>query len=81
MDFIKESNFYEFWTSDNPVVKYNPYGNLGLIIDGIQLFFPLSPKFSLCILDPFCYSNFKEYKEFDILMVLIILKSGSFKNY
>lgn len=23
--------------------------------------------FSLCILDPFCYSNFKEYKEFDIL--------------
>ena len=51
----------------NAPTSYNPYGNLGLIIDGIQLFFPLSPKFSLCILDPFCYSNFKEYKEFDIL--------------
>lgn len=41
--------------------------NLGVIVEGIQLFFPLSPKFCLCILDPFCYSNFKEYKEFDIL--------------
>jgi hypothetical protein len=64
---LKNQTSMNFWTSDNPVVKYNPYGNLGLIIDGIQLFFPLSPKFSLCILDPFCYSNFKEYKEFDIL--------------
>ena len=64
---LKNQTSMNFWTSDNPVVKYNPYGNLGLIIDGIQLFFPLSPKFSLCILDPVCYSNFKEYKEFDIL--------------
>lgn len=64
---LKNQTSMNFWTSDNPVVKYNPYGNLGLIIDGIQLFFPLSPKFSLCILDPSCYSNFKEYKEFDIL--------------
>lgn len=64
---LKNQTSMNFWTSDNPVVKYNPYGNLGLIVEGIQLFFPLSPKFCLCILNPFCYSNFKEYKEFDIV--------------
>lgn len=64
---LKNQTSMNFWTSDNPVVKYNPYGNLGLFVDGIQLFFPLSPKFCLCILDPFCYSNFNETKEFNIL--------------
>ena len=46
-----------FWTSDHPIIRYNPYksefvGNLGLISKGIQLHMPLSPKLALTICDP-----------------------------
>jgi hypothetical protein len=45
-----------YWTSDNPVCKHNEtpasfYGNLGLLSPGIQIIFPLSPKFLLFIFD------------------------------
>lgn len=74
-----------FWTSDSPIVKFNPflteYGNLGLSSPGIQLFFPLSPKLCLCLLDPKRYitynkmrygekeHHFKDYIEVDVYAV------------
>lgn len=49
-----------YWTSDHPVSLHNdinlyPYGNLGLTSKGIQIYFPLTPKISLCICDPVRY--------------------------
>jgi len=54
-----------FWTSDHPVNRYNPIdksplGNLGLLCDGIQMFFPLTPRLALCICDPFQYFPYPE---------------------
>ncbi|MDP2684737.1 MAG: DUF4238 domain-containing protein [bacterium] len=48
---------YNFWTSDNPVYRYNKptsgfYGNLGLLSSGIQIIFPITSKLLLLILDP-----------------------------
>jgi hypothetical protein len=45
-----------FFTSDNPVIKYNPLndgvtGNLGLLSEGIQIYFPISPTHALIICD------------------------------
>lgn len=44
-----------FWISDHPVNRYNPfnspYGNRGLLSPGINIFFPITPKISLCLLD------------------------------
>jgi hypothetical protein len=49
-----------FWTSDNPVCRFNPidlkpYGNLGLLSRGIQVFFPLTPHLILVFCDPLEY--------------------------
>jgi hypothetical protein len=49
-----------FWTSDNPLTKYNPQkddfqGTLGLLSKGIQLFIPLSPAMVLGFVDPDAY--------------------------
>jgi hypothetical protein len=46
-----------FYLSDNPVVLQNwndfgPYGNLGLLSPGIQVYCPLSPTLMLGIVDP-----------------------------
>jgi hypothetical protein len=52
-----------FWTSDNPVVPYdNLYsskGQPGAFLDtrGIQIFFPISPKFLLLMLTPGYYRS------------------------
>ena len=45
------------WSSDHPVTRYNPIdlrprGNLGLLCPGIEIYFPLNPKLSLCIRNP-----------------------------
>jgi hypothetical protein len=46
----------EFCTSDNPVLRFNPFddaaGNLGLLCPGICLQLALSPSLLLCIIDP-----------------------------
>jgi hypothetical protein len=47
-----------FWTSDNPIVRYNPHkselvGNLGLESPGIQLHIPITPALAVIICDPF----------------------------
>lgn len=46
-----------YWTSDHPINLYNPisfgpFGNLGLLSKGIQIYFPLTIKLSLCLCDP-----------------------------
>ncbi len=58
---IENKSKFPFWTSDNPVVKYNsfnhfPYGNLGLTKLGIEIHFPLNPKLCLIICDPVSFS-------------------------
>lgn len=44
-----------FWTSDHPINRFNPIkdplGNLGFLSRGIQIFFPLTPRLSLCLCD------------------------------
>ena len=45
--FLDNKTELNFWTSDNPVVLCNKQGNLGLDIDHIHIFFPLSPKYCL----------------------------------
>jgi hypothetical protein len=54
-----------FWTSDNPVTRYNPvdlrpFGNLGLLSRGIQVYFPLTPRLSLLYYDPTSYAKLPE---------------------
>jgi hypothetical protein len=51
-----------FWTSDHPINRHNPtdyepYGNLGTLCTGIQIFFPLTPKLSIAFYDPITYFN------------------------
>ena len=45
-----------FLIGDNPIALHNdrtfgPYGNLGLAVPGIQIFLPISPKFTLAMWD------------------------------
>jgi len=56
-----------FWTSDNPIIRYNPHksdliGNLGLQSQGIQLHIPLNPDLALIICDPFGYRHMESVK-------------------
>ena len=51
-----------FWTSDNPTVKWNnvdhgSYGNLGFTCRGFELHFPLSPNLLLILCDPVAFSH------------------------
>ncbi|KKN08125.1 hypothetical protein LCGC14_1060000 [marine sediment metagenome] len=53
---------YSFWIGDNPVVWSNsvdmgPYGNLGLAVFGVELYMPLSPKYSLLLMCPLHYQQ------------------------
>lgn len=61
---IKNKTEIPFWTSDNPIVRYNPQGNIGLESDYIHIFFPINPKLCLCLVDPTKYINFNELNEF-----------------
>lgn len=49
-----------FWTSDHPINRFNPldlspYGNLGLLSRGIEIFFPLTPHLGIAFCDPVEY--------------------------
>ena len=51
-----------FWTSDNPIIRYNPHksefiDNLGLKSRGIQLHIPISPWLAIIICDPNEYAH------------------------
>ncbi len=57
---LENNSDIPFWTSDNPVVMFNPLnqpnrGNLGFASKGIQIYFPLSPKFCLTVVDGSAY--------------------------
>lgn len=59
----KNSNFI---ISDNPVVKDNsfdqsPYGNLGILSPGIEMYLPLSPRYCLYIICPELASANKQF--------------------
>jgi hypothetical protein len=65
MDFrlLKACDGTEFITSDNPAVMYNQLmefetigGNTGLASKGLQIFFPLSPKYMLVFFDRAVYA-------------------------
>ena len=50
-----------YLTSDNPITRHNlfrhdPYGNMGLLCQGIELHFPLNPKLCLLTCDPATYA-------------------------
>lgn len=54
---IVNKSIFPFWTSDNPVIKYNkidlsPYGNLGLDCRGFEMHIPLNSKLCLIVCDP-----------------------------
>ncbi len=58
----------EFYTSDHPVVVFNPiysgntivgYGSASYRAEGVEIFFPLSPKLCLILYDP----NKSEYRK------------------
>lgn len=55
-----------FYTSDNPLVRYNPIGKMGFACDYIQVYYPINPRIMLCLIDPFNYKkipkNFKIQK-------------------
>lgn len=57
---IENNTKMPFWTSDHPVNRFNPedwspYGNLGLLSQGIQICFPLTSRLSLSVVDPIEY--------------------------
>ncbi len=63
-----------FWTSDNPIARFNPFKfekvpNMGLIFHGMQVYFPLSNKLCLCMLDPFIYRSYNKMERIDPLYV------------
>ena len=54
-----------FWTSDHPVNRFNPvdtfpFGNLGILSRGMQIFFPLTPTLALCLCDLVEYFPYPE---------------------
>lgn len=64
MKWMLIRNTYDvpFWTSDHPVTKWNDedqgiFRNLGYLSSGIQIFFPLTPKLTLCFCDPVKYDS------------------------
>lgn len=62
---LDNSTEIPFFTSDNPIVLFNPFnlghfGNLGLLSQGIQIYFPLNNELCLCLLDPKSYRNYKK---------------------
>jgi len=82
--FINKTNL-PCWTSDHPVNRYNPidltpYGNLGLLSPGIQIYFPLSYNLSLCICDPTLYSYLPEIYEITDKQNIIFLNHLQVKS-
>lgn len=61
-----------FWISDHPVNRYNhfdlsPYGNMGLLSPGINIYFPITPKISLFLADPKVFDKHLSDNTTDIL--------------
>jgi hypothetical protein len=73
---FETSHDVPFYISDNPVVLHNdndlkPYGNLGLSVKGIQIYFPVSPTLCLAMYCPSIADEImlaaEKIKELDLL--------------
>lgn len=77
---LKNKTQTPFWTSDNPIVRYNPHGKIGFGCSHIHIFYPINPKLCLCLVDPAKYSNFEEKEEFsEEKAIYNIRRASSFK--
>ena len=68
---------WNFWTSDNPITRWNPISPPGLAREYSFIFFPLSPKLCICLADPFHFSNLDQSRTSSV--GTNILKATSFK--
>jgi hypothetical protein len=76
---IENKTKMPFWASDHPVSRYNPidkspFGNLGLLCEGIQIFLPLTPRLALC----FC--DLAKYFTYPDRIVIDKLENAVFQN-
>lgn len=67
--FLNDSDL-PYYTSDFPVVRHNeldfgPYGELGLMNRGVQVYFPLTPWVMLAIIETSAYPDMPEVWEKD----------------
>ena len=68
-----------FFTSDNPIglhneMDYGPYGNLGLAVKGIEIYFPISSTLCINLLCPTIAEEFR--KAYDNLRMLDQMSPG-----
>lgn len=77
---LKNKTQTPFWTSDNPIVRYNPHGKIGFGCSHIHIFYPITPKLCLCLVDPTKYSNFEEKEEFSEENAIFNIKRTSSSN-
>jgi hypothetical protein len=70
---FETTNKHPFYISDNPIglhneIDHRPYGNLGLAVTGIEIYFPISSTLCLGLLCPTIAEEFqKAYKNIKIL--------------
>jgi hypothetical protein len=70
---LKATKKHPFWISDNPISLQNmnnfgSYGNIGLAVKGIEIYFPLTKKLSLGLWCPSHKEEFdKHYEEYKYL--------------
>ena len=62
---LKANNNNPFYISDNPIAlqnmfDYGPYGNIGLAVKGIEIYFPISKTYSIAM---WCKSLEEEFKK------------------
>jgi len=81
LSLVKATKGDSFYLSDNPVVKYNNLpgtknrGNLGLAVKGIEVHFPISPKYCISYLCSDLVSEMKEAVvklQSEVLMGLVL---------
>lgn len=85
IDLIENRTKYDFITSDNPVVFYNPLyeyyqlkSGFGYAQIGIILICPLSPKYMLCMYDGDAYTLNKKIKsDYQVKMINDLLLDNS----
>lgn len=51
---VRPEDGQKFWTSDNPIVRYNPqpYGETGLTSPGVEIYWPIAPDLTIAFLCP-----------------------------
>ncbi len=57
-----------FWISDNPVVMHNafPYSGMGLDAPGVEIYFPLTPRYVLAFYCPSIVTKIEEVMSLDL---------------